>query len=148
MKKEATIAALLCRHRVCKSHLNHILLSACWSSISQLVTQRRAERCWLQKHAEALEPLVQHTMRAAEAAEIGARELANVAYAMACSGWGESLVMLFTILAQAAGRQMSESKPQELANTAWSFATVGQLEGKLFAALARAAKWRVSEFNA
>ena len=31
---------------------------------------------------------------------------------------------------------------------AWAFATVKQSDEKLFAALARAAEWRVSEFNA
>ena len=36
---------------------------------------------------------------------------------------------------------------QDLANTAWAFARVKQTEEKLFTALARAAEWRVSEFN-
>ena len=43
---------------------------------------------------------------------------------------------------------MSEFKPQDIANTAWSFATVNQSDGKLFTLLARAAEQRLGEFNA
>jgi len=42
---------------------------------------------------------------------------------------------------------MSAFSAQGLANTAWAFATLGQLEEKLFAALASQAELRVSEFN-
>merc|ERR1711977_786662 len=37
--------------------------------------------------------------------------------------------------------------PQELANTAWAFARAGQWDVSLFMGLARAAVWKVSEFN-
>ena len=37
---------------------------------------------------------------------------------------------------------------QNLANTAWAFATLGQSDEKLFAALARAAELRMSELDA
>ena len=36
---------------------------------------------------------------------------------------------------------------QDLANTAWAFATWGQSDVKLFAALGRAATWRVGDFD-
>ena len=36
---------------------------------------------------------------------------------------------------------------QTLANTAWAFATAGQSDGQLFMVLARAAGWRVGDFN-
>ena len=36
---------------------------------------------------------------------------------------------------------------QDLANTAWAFATANQQDAQLFAALARTAKWRVGDFN-
>ena len=55
---------------------------------------------------------------------------------------------LFTPLARPAEQRLSEFNPQELANTAWAFATVKQSDEKLFTALARAAEQRVSEFNA
>ena len=47
-----------------------------------------------------------------------------------------------------AERRVKEFKVQELANTVWAFATVNELDEKLFAALAREAESRVSEFNA
>ena len=43
---------------------------------------------------------------------------------------------------------MGKFKVQELANTAWAFATVDLFDELLFAALARIAKWRVGKFNA
>ena len=50
---------------------------------------------------------------------------------------------LFTALATAAERRMSEFKPQELASTAWAFATVKQQQENLFTGLARAAECQV-----
>ena len=66
---------------------------------------------------------MQHTVRKAEAGEIGARELANVAYGTAHSGRAE-LLGLFTALARAAERRVSDFNVQDIANTAWAFATV------------------------
>ena len=88
-----------------------------------------------------------YTVRAAEAGDIFARPFATVAYGVARSGRGESLGALFAALARAAERRLNEFKPQDFAITAWSFATVGQLDEDLFAALARTAKRRVSDFN-
>ena len=43
---------------------------------------------------------------------------------------------------------MSEFNAQDLASTAWAFASLGQLEEKLFVALGKAAEQRLGEFNA
>ena len=43
---------------------------------------------------------------------------------------------------------MDKFNAQELANTAWAFATVGQQDEQLFKALARVAECRVDKFNA
>ena len=43
-------------------------------------------------------------------------------------------------LAGKAGRRVGDFNPQSLANTAWAFATLGQLDTQLFTALAREAK--------
>ena len=51
-------------------------------------------------------------------------------------------------LARAAEPRLDEFNAQNLANTAWAFATAGQLDEALFAALARAAEPRLGEFNA
>ena len=42
---------------------------------------------------------------------------------------------------------MVDFNMQELANTAWAFATAGQKDVSLFAALAIAAQWRLGDFN-
>ena len=51
-------------------------------------------------------------------------------------------------LARAAKKRVGELNAQPLANTAWAFATLGQLDEKLFATLAREAELRLSEFKA
>ena len=43
---------------------------------------------------------------------------------------------------------MCDFDAQTLTNTAWAFATVGQLDAKLFTTLARASERRVGGFNA
>ena len=54
---------------------------------------------------------------------------------------------LSAVLARAAERQLSDFTPQEVANTAWVFATVNHRDEKLVAALAMVAEWRLSEFD-
>ena len=58
------------------------------------------------------------------------------------------LSMLFAALAKAAERRLIDFKPQELANTAWAFATASRRDEKLFASSALAAERRLGEFNA
>ena len=60
---------------------------------------------------------------------------------------GHQKEQLFTSLAAAAERCMREFNSQELANTAWAFATVGHQEEQLFTSLAAAAEQRMWEFN-
>ena len=47
----------------------------------------------------------------------------------------------------AAGWCVGDFHAQDLANTAWAFATLGQSNVKLFPALGRAATWCVGDFN-
>ena len=42
---------------------------------------------------------------------------------------------------------MGDFNPQDLANTAWAFATAGQKDASLFAALATAAQRHMGAFN-
>ena len=86
-------------------------------------------------------------MRKAQAGQVGPRELANVAYGAAGCGRNGMLRMLGAALARAAERRLSDFNPQDVANSAWAFATVKDRNEKLFAALARAAERRLSEFN-
>ena len=55
---------------------------------------------------------------------------------------------LFTILARAAERRMAGFNAQDLANTAWAFATADQPDAQLFMRLARTAQQRTAVFNA
>ena len=57
------------------------------------------------------------------------------------------LSLFFPVLARAAERRLSEFSPQGIANTACAFATVNYRDEKLFAALAVAAEWRLSDFT-
>ena len=71
-----------------------------------------SQRRWLQRNAEALEPLVQHTIRAAMKGCFGARAFANVAYGAAgvwksvgvgkSVGFTSSLCELFAAIAKEA----------------------------------------------
>ena len=92
--------------------------------------------------------LVQHTVRKADAAYIGARELANAAHGAAHSDKSLSLVALFAASASAAEWRLAEFNAQGLANTAWAFTKVKQSDEKLFTALARVSEQRFAEFNA
>ena len=50
-------------------------------------------------------------------------------------------------MATVAEQHMGDFNVQELANTAWAFATAGQNDALLFAALATAAERRMGDFN-
>ena len=58
------------------------------------------------------------------------------------------LIILITALSTAAEWRMGEFNAQELANTAWAFATAGEEDASLFAALATAAEHHMDDFNA
>ena len=55
---------------------------------------------------------------------------------------------LFALVARVAQRRVGEFKAQDLANTAWAFATADQSDTPLFVLVAREAQRRVGEFNA
>ena len=54
---------------------------------------------------------------------------------------------LFAALAKAAERRMGHFNPQNLANTAWAFATASESDASLFRDLVRAAERCVGDFN-
>ena len=114
------------------------------TSLGKLSWYLQVEPCRLQKHVQAL---VQHTVRKAQAGQVGPRALANVAYGAARCVMIGMLRMLAAALSTAAERRLSEFNAQEIANTAWAFATVNYQNEKLFAVSARAAERRLSEFN-
>ena len=158
IKKSTTIKELISTHHAHETHLNHIHLSACWTSLARQSRQILAEPGWLQRNAEALEPLVQHTIRAAMKGCFGARAFANVAYGAAgvwksvgvgkSVGFTSSLCELFEAIAKVAKQRLDQFNGQDFASTAWAFATVGQKDDQLFKALARMAERRLDQFNA
>ena len=88
-----------------------------------------------------------HTVRKAKAGQVDPRALANIAYGATRCGRSGTLRILVRALAKAAKRRLSDFNPQDVANTAWAFATVTFRDEKLFAALARAAERRLSDFH-
>ena len=64
IKELDTMQVLLLIYREHASHLNNVHLSAAWTSLGRLAREVTG-KSWPQKHAGALEPLVQHTMQAA-----------------------------------------------------------------------------------
>ena len=52
------------------------------------------------------------------------------------------------MISKEAKRHLDQFNAQNLANTAWAFATAGQQDGQLFKALARMAEWRLDKFSA
>jgi len=52
------------------------------------------------------------------------------------------------VLAKAAERRIDDFNEQELANTAWSFATAAFPNAEVFAVFAKAAERRIGDFNA
>jgi len=92
---------------------------------------------------------MQHTIRGAVNGQFGARQFANVAYGAAgvwksvgvgkSGSFRASLSELFAAIAKEAKQSLDQFNAQNLANTAWAFATVGQKDELLFNALARMA---------
>ena len=97
-----------------------------------------------------MEPLAKHTTQAVDARKMDKRALANIAYGAASSNKGKHMGALFTALARAAAaeeQRMRNFNSQELANTAWAFATVGHNAEWLFSTLSAAAEQRMREFD-
>ena len=91
--------------------------------------------------------LIQHTVRAAWAGYFGTRELANTAYGAVCGGTAKVQSELLGALAGAKERRLGGFSAQQLANTAWAFATASQRDALLFQALARTADLRLASFS-
>ena len=59
----------------------------------------------------------------------------------------QSDAQLFKALAREVEQRVGDFNQQNLANTAWAFATLGHSDVQLFTALAREAERRVGDFN-
>ena len=59
----------------------------------------------------------------------------------------QSYAQLFAVLARTAELGLGDFSMQDLANTAWAFATASQLHAQLFAVLARTAELGLRDLN-
>ena len=91
--------------------------------------------------------LVQHTVHEAQEGHLGTQQLANIAYGGTHTLRGDWKGTLLEALARTAEWHLGDFNMQELANTAWAFATANQPDAQLFAALARAAELRLGDFK-
>ena len=91
--------------------------------------------------------LVQHTAQAARVGELSARQLANAANGAVHTGRNRWLCTLLPALQTVAEWCMDDFNVQELANTAWAFASAGQPAVLLFVALATAAEQHIGDFK-
>ena len=98
--------------------------------------------------AQVLEPLIRQTASAAQAGQLYARELSNVAHGAAKCRDSIDLDILFVALASAAQQRLATFNAQDLAKTAWAFAKAARSDELLFVALARKAQQLLATFNA
>ena len=139
IKQASTVEELLQLHELHSTAFNDIHISATWTKLKNL-NGRLSE--------SGLKTLVRHTLQMTKKGEMGARQMANVAHAVVkCALRGTTLNNLFDALASASVARVREFNPQELANTAWAYATAGHAAPQLLDALASASVARVREFN-
>ena len=115
---------------------NHIHAANAWNKLGK---QRDASD---ERHEAQLRQLLQDTLELIPSCN--ARAWANIVHGIAkCKlrrGLFSEVSRLFTAVGEAAvGSRLRDFKPQELANTAWAFATAGVRAEALFAAVAEAA---------
>ena len=108
---------------------------------------RGPERSWLRSD-DGTRLLALREQTTDQVRTLGARQLSNTAHAIAKldlrgMAWG----ILWKDLGGAALVRRSEFEPQELANTAWAFATAGHAAPGLFDAIGKEAAGRVRELN-
>ena len=123
--------------------LNHIHVANLWNKLGK---QRDATGS---NHREEMRRLLRRTVELV--GSCGARELSNIAHGLAkCTlvGLDGETGALFAAVAEAAVRGgLISFEPQNLANTAWAFATAGQRAPVLLDAIAAAAVPRLRDFN-
>jgi len=143
--KDATRAReLLGLHAQHGQSFDHVNLSTCWSRLGQM---GGADRSWLRSDGGARLTALREQTR--DMAKFDAQAVSNTAHAMAkLDLWGTAWECLWKELEGAAlARSLNNFGPQELANTAWAFATAGHAAPSLFDAIGRESAGRVCEFK-
>ena len=139
-----SIEQLVQLHSEHGASFNRFHFGAFWGGVKRLAPR---ERRWVLANREALRPACEQTARMLP--ELGPREVASTAHALAKARLhrGTPWEMVWEPLPMAASAGLREMKPQELANTAWAFATVGHSEPSLFDELAGVAGAQLDDFN-
>jgi len=145
LTKTTTARELLELHEQYGSDFNHVNLATCWSRLGRV--RAGGERRWLLSddgaRLGALREQTQEQLRT-----FGAREVANTAHALARLALrGAAWASLWNEFERAALTRRSEFGPQELANTAWAFATAGHAAPALFEAIAEESAGCVRAFT-
>jgi len=144
----ASAAEVLSAHQTHGRSFRPLDLAAAWNALGKHSRKPR-ERQWLGREAgEGLAALAEQTLQMMP--RFPARAVANTVHG---AGSVESRVRwraggaLWDAAAARGEQTVGEFKPQELANTAWAYATAGHAAPALLDALAAEAAGRVREFN-
>jgi hypothetical protein len=127
---------------------NTLHISAFWNRLGKLVRYSRAEQTWVRSNGKAMAPVREHTLRMLP--ELGPRSLSNTAHGLASARmWSRPpWSAVWETMAVCASNQSAQYQPQNLANLAWAYATVGHPAPHLFRMIERESKGRVGEFAA
>ena len=153
IKNSKTIDEVLTNARKFMTFLNHIHLSAFWNTLSRLCASAAMSKSWFLDDAygsTAAAAAARTTLVVTTSADIGARELANIAHGLAKCGFStHTHSEVFDALATAIAPRAEACGPQEAANVAWAFAKAERVrDDAVFDAIARVVKMRADAFNA
>ena len=131
------------------SAFDAIHISVFWNRIKKLAGRPRSlERAMFQKKSSEFAPFCALTGELLP--DIHARGLSMIAHSLATAGLhgGQPWALVWETLLPHTVAKLDAFNPQELANTAWAFATAGQRASQLFDALAAEVVQRsLSDFN-
>jgi len=127
---------------------NTLHISAFWNRLGKLVRSSRAEQTWVRSNGALMTPVREQTLQMLP--ELGTRSLSNTAHGLASARiWSRPpWSTVWEQLAVCATNQSAQYQPQNLANLAWAYATVGHKAPPLFEMIEGEARERVGEFAA
>merc|ERR1719446_1788111 len=116
-----------------------------WNKLGRHLRKHHGRADWLQINVSRMEELLIATTEYTP--QCDARGIANIAHG-AVFARGPNAKLLYDSLIRAAMAKLSEFNPQNLANTAWAYATAQEVAPALFNAIEQAVPRKLSEFNA
>ena len=120
---------------------NRVNLSTFWSSLGRVSAEVRCDDA-------RLLPALEQTCHQVQLHTFEPRHVSNIAHALAkLDVQGREWTPLWSALSAAALARIKLFNPQDLANTAWAFATAGCATPALFDAIAAESERRVLDFS-